>query len=127
LIFCEHYPSTIPSLKSDLVLICNREYTRSIQFHQSEENAGAVRSDLYGVSTNLYEEIADKVMNTRYREILKNYSEMKALKGKGNFSLQGTLLASNMLGSGKGNAANSRSATSNPSVSTSGSTHCHDR
>ena len=70
------------SLKSDFALICQRQSRRDQRIETS-----------YELSSEIYNEVLDKVCNSRFNEVMDNYAEQRALKGKGKLGLRPTLLA----------------------------------
>ena len=82
-------------LRSDFALACSREHDRHLRSRDEMEDPVS-----YEQCMVLYREIMDKVCNARFGEVLKNYCEQKALKGKGKLTLRAGLCAQNAMGSG---------------------------
>ena len=71
-----------PTLKSDFALACKRQETRSLV--QGELDPSLPKFS-YQLSSKIYEIVVDKVCNTRFGEVMKNYVERMTAKGKLNF------------------------------------------
>ena len=70
-------------MKSDFALIFQRQ-SRQDQKLQTT----------YGLSSEIYNEVLDKVCNSSFNEVMDNYAEKNSLKGKGKIGLCTILLAS---------------------------------